>query len=134
MFTGGVWWEARSKGEGWILCQYQTTNIKSYKCYMDIYLSFTFIGSVVSVQWNFRLIVIKRGLKMRVTDFRVLTMMNVRCTIFKLLLFQMLVPWCSPKHITIDLSKEVQQPYDDIQDSIRNLIHTGELHSLHTLA
>lgn len=61
---------------------------------------------------------------MRITDCRVLRKMDVQCSIFKLLLFQMLVAWCGAKHVTI-ISKETQQRDLEVQDSIRNLIHTG---------
>ncbi|KAL0821080.1 hypothetical protein ABMA28_005711 [Loxostege sticticalis] len=64
------------------------------------------------------------------SDCWVLRKMDVRHSIFKLLLFQILVAWCSAKHVTIDsnlpkvefLSNDLE---NDIQDSIRNLIHTG---------
>lgn len=65
------------------------------------------------------------------SDCWVLRKMDVRHSIFKLLLFQILVAWCSAKHVTIDsnlpkvefLSNDLE---NDIQDSIRNLIHTGK--------
>lgn len=63
---------------------------------------------------------------MRVNDCRVLRKMDVRCSIFKLLLFQMLVAWCGAKHVTINLAKAGHED-QDVQNSIRNLIHTGEL-------
>ncbi|XP_075979285.1 ADAM metallopeptidase with thrombospondin type 1 motif B [Anticarsia gemmatalis] len=63
---------------------------------------------------------------MRVTNFRVLRNMDVRCSLFKLLLFQMLVTWCGAKHVTINLSQETDDNLrDDVHDSVRNLIHTG---------
>lgn len=62
---------------------------------------------------------------MRVTECRVLKM-DVRCSLFKLLLFQMLVAWCAAKHVTINLMKETGDADRGVQDSIRNLIHSGE--------
>ncbi|KAJ8714545.1 hypothetical protein PYW07_002770 [Mythimna separata] len=64
---------------------------------------------------------------MRVAECRVLRKMDVRCSLFKLLLFQLLVAWCGAKHVTIDLTGDAA-PGDvdkDVQDSIRNLLHTG---------
>lgn len=61
------------------------------------------------------------------TDCRVLRKMDVRCSLFKLLLFQMLVAWCAAKHVTIDLTRDAGDADErDVQDSIRNLLHTGE--------
>ncbi|XP_030020100.2 A disintegrin and metalloproteinase with thrombospondin motifs 12 [Manduca sexta] len=55
--------------------------------------------------------------------------MEVRCSLFKLLLFQMLVAWCGAKHVTIGDVPESRLRVDaddqDVQDSIRNLVHTG---------
>ncbi|CAH0687809.1 unnamed protein product [Spodoptera exigua] len=60
------------------------------------------------------------------TDCRVLRKMDVRCSLFKLLLFQMLVTWCAAKHVTIDLTRKAGDAEErDVQDSIRNLLHTG---------
>ncbi|XP_028167444.1 A disintegrin and metalloproteinase with thrombospondin motifs 7 [Ostrinia furnacalis] len=67
---------------------------------------------------------------MVVSDCWVLRNMDVRHSIFKLLLFQILVAWCSAKHVTIEnnlprveiLSNDVE---NDVQDSIRNLLHNG---------
>ncbi|KAF9794689.1 hypothetical protein SFRURICE_019567 [Spodoptera frugiperda] len=51
--------------------------------------------------------------------------MDVRCSLFKLLLFQMLVAWCAAKHVTIDLTRDAGDADErDVQDSIRNLLHT----------
>lgn len=65
---------------------------------------------------------------MRATECWVLRKMDVRCSLFKLLLFQMLVAWCAAKHVTINLAKDadVGDVDKDVQDSIRNLLHTGE--------
>ncbi|CAG9130177.1 unnamed protein product [Plutella xylostella] len=59
------------------------------------------------------------------SDIRVLRKMDVRCSIFKLLLFQMFVTWCGG--MSID-NVNVQYPADveeDIQNSIRQLVHNG---------
>lgn len=66
---------------------------------------------------------------MRVSDFRVLRKMEVRCPIFKLLLFQILVAWCGAKNIEQDSMLRVELPNDlegAVQSSIRNLVHNGE--------
>ncbi|PZC79906.1 hypothetical protein B5X24_HaOG215670 [Helicoverpa armigera] len=62
---------------------------------------------------------------MGVNEFRVLRKMDVRCSLFKLLLFQMLVAWCAAKHVTIDLTKSTGDADKDVQDTIKNLLHTG---------
>ncbi|XP_052752253.1 A disintegrin and metalloproteinase with thrombospondin motifs 12 [Galleria mellonella] len=55
--------------------------------------------------------------------------MDLWCFAFKLLLFQSSMAWCSAKHIVIDNMLRVEYPGSDVekevQDSIRNLIHTG---------
>lgn len=70
----------------------------------------------------------KREVTMRASDYRLHTKMEVHCSLFKLLLFQMLVAWCASKHVTIDNSVprvEFSTEAADVQDSIRNIIHTG---------
>lgn len=54
--------------------------------------------------------------------------MDVRCLLFKLLLFQMLVAWCGAKHVTIHLKspQDLQDLEEEVQGSIRNLLHSGE--------
>ncbi|KAI5643860.1 reprolysin family propeptide domain-containing protein [Phthorimaea operculella] len=51
--------------------------------------------------------------------------MGMRCSIFKLLLFQLVVAWCSAKHITLEPVRVVGDVEKEVQDSIRNLVHTG---------
>lgn len=65
---------------------------------------------------------------MRITECRVLRKMDVRCSLFKLLLFQLLVAWCAAKHVMIDLTGDAAtgDVDQDVQDSIRNLLHTGK--------
>ncbi|XP_013183866.1 A disintegrin and metalloproteinase with thrombospondin motifs 7 [Amyelois transitella] len=50
-----------------------------------------------------------------------------RCSIFKLLLFQIIVAWSNAKHVTDAFAVEYPAGAVDreVQDSIRNLIHTG---------
>ncbi|KAL4704462.1 hypothetical protein ACJJTC_019561 [Scirpophaga incertulas] len=67
---------------------------------------------------------------MGVSDCWVLRKMVVRHSMFKLLLFQILVAWCSAKHIMLDnnlpnLQFLTEDLEDDVQNNIRNLIHTG---------
>nr|XP_032514360.1 A disintegrin and metalloproteinase with thrombospondin motifs 7 [Danaus plexippus plexippus] len=62
---------------------------------------------------------------MRASDCRVFRKMDVRCSIFKLLLFQIVIIRCGAKHIRtarVELAGDVER---EVQDSIRNLIHTG---------
>lgn len=66
---------------------------------------------------------------MRASNFLVLEKMEVQCSFFKLLLFQLLVVWCAAKHITIDNSiprLEFASEDADVQDSIKNFMYTGE--------
>ncbi|XP_026741439.1 A disintegrin and metalloproteinase with thrombospondin motifs 12 [Trichoplusia ni] len=58
---------------------------------------------------------------MRVSKCRVLRIMDVRCLLFKLLLFQMLVAWCAAKHVTIQL-KDAGEVEKGVQESIRNML------------
>ncbi|CAG9791078.1 unnamed protein product [Diatraea saccharalis] len=61
---------------------------------------------------------------MSVSECSVLKM-DVRHTLFKLMLFQILVAWCSAKHITIPKVEIITNDLEkDVQDSIKN-IHTG---------
>lgn len=66
---------------------------------------------------------------MRASESRVLNKMEVRCSLFKLLLFQMLVAWCDAKHVWTDDMTRVELGSDDVnrevQDSIDTFMHTG---------
>ncbi|XP_049871577.1 A disintegrin and metalloproteinase with thrombospondin motifs 7-like [Pectinophora gossypiella] len=48
----------------------------------------------------------------------------VRCSIFELLVFQLLVAWCGGKYVAIQ-PQVVGNVDSEVQDSIRNLLHTG---------
>lgn len=65
---------------------------------------------------------------MNVSDTRVFKKMDVRWFLFKMLLFQTLVAWCGAKHVTIKLNSPMVdvEGAEEVQDSIRNLIHTGK--------
>lgn len=68
---------------------------------------------------------------MYASDLRVLKM-DVRCALFKLLLFQLLVTWCGAKHVTIaDLPKAklYRNVREEVQGFIQNQIHTGKPYS-----
>lgn len=50
--------------------------------------------------------------------------MNARCSIFKLVLFHMLVAWCGAMHVPrIDIVGTLE---GEVQDSIRNFVHNGK--------
>lgn len=52
--------------------------------------------------------------------------MNVRCSMFKLIILHMLVAWCGAMHVPgVDVVGTVE---GDIQDSIRNFVHNGKSH------
>lgn len=65
---------------------------------------------------------------MYVSDILVFKTMDVQCFLFKCLLFQTLVAWCGAKHVTINLNSLTadMEGADEVQESIRNLMHTGE--------
>lgn len=67
-------------------------------------------------------------MEMRARGLRSFTKMGVRLSLFKLLLFQIMVLNCAAKTIPensprIEIVSDVE---DSVQNSIRNLIHTGE--------
>lgn len=70
---------------------------------------------------------------MVLSDIRVCSMffkMEVRCLVFKLLLFQVLVTWCGAKHVTLHLKtpQDMQDLEEQVQGSIRNLLHSGKIY------